>query len=49
MASYGWRCMERWPYSGHLVFLGGGDGGRGRGCEELICHLDFATKVPDLC
>ena len=27
----------------------GGDGGRGRGCEEPICHLDFATEVPDLC
>ena len=25
------------------------DGGRDRGCEESICHLNFATKVPDLC
>ena len=47
MASYGWRCLESWPYSGHFVF--GGDGGRGRGCEEPICHLNFATKVFDLC
>ena len=50
MASYGWRCMESWLYSGHLLFWGGGGGGgRGRGCEELVCHLDFATtEVPDL-
>ena len=29
-------------------FFGGGgvDGGRGCGCEEPICHLNFATKVP---
>ena len=39
--------MKSWPYSGHLVL--GGDGGRGRGREEPICHLNFSTEVPDLC
>ena len=29
-----------------LYFLGG-DGGRG--CDGPICHLNFATEVPDLC
>ena len=28
-----------------IVFWG--DGRRGRGCEEPICHLDFEAKVPD--
>ena len=26
MTSYGWRCMESWPYSGHFFFGGGGGG-----------------------
>ena len=47
MTSCGWRCLENWPYySGHLVW--GGSGGRGRGCcGEPVCHLDFASEVPD--
>ena len=54
MASYGWRSMESWLYSGHLLLFflgggGGGGGGRGRGCEEPICHLESATEVLDLC
>ena len=49
MASYGWRCMESWPYSGYLLFGRGRGGGGGRGREEPICHLNFATEVPDLC
>ena len=50
MASYGyvgdaWRAgLILWT----PLFLGE-DGGRGRGCGEPVCHLDFATKVPDLC
>ena len=36
---------------GTSFFVGGVEwgGGRGRGREEPICHLDFAAKVPDSC
>ena len=41
MVSYGRRVGIT------LDTLGLGVGGRG--CEEPICHLDFATEVTELC
>ena len=57
MASYSWRSSKWHPIVGDAwragltldTFVFWGDGGHGHGCEESICHLDFATEVLDLC